>query len=299
MLKLPYLKLLWISVALLFITSIAFSPVSAMDQQTAIVQAQQYADQAQGYVQQAQQAAQQPVPSLFTSTTSGNAPLSGQFQDRSSNNPTSWSWDFGDGTRSSGQTASRVYSSPGYFTVTLTVTNSAGSATASRTMTVTQSAPVVQRPVIENLKADFTYEMGSKNDMSVNFFDDTKGGDIKSWSWDFGDGSTSSERNPSHKYNELRTYKVTLTIIGVVGNNEKITGSLASDKITKDIPVSDENHGWETFSNILTSIDVYNFLIKGELSFPIPDEILCPALQKLTSKHDLQCPKPNPNYVKI
>ena len=37
-------------------------------------------------------------------------------------------------------------------------------------------------------------------------------GSIRSWLWDFGDGTTSSERNPSHAYINEGTYSVTLTV---------------------------------------------------------------------------------------
>lgn len=47
----------------------------------------------------------------------------------------------------------------------------------------------------------------------VSFQDltDTKGTDIRSWLWDFGDGTTSNEQNPVHIYSNEGTYKATLT----------------------------------------------------------------------------------------
>jgi PKD repeat protein len=50
-----------------------------------------------------------------------------QFTDKSKNNPTSWTWDFGDGATSILQNPSYAYNSAGKYTVTLTVKNSAGS----------------------------------------------------------------------------------------------------------------------------------------------------------------------------
>lgn len=35
---------------------------------------------------------------------------------------------------------------------------------------------------------------------------------IHTWSWDFGDGSTSNEQNPIHKFQKAGTYAVTLTV---------------------------------------------------------------------------------------
>ena len=58
-----------------------------------------------------------------------------QFSDSSTGNPTSWSWDFGDGGTSSVQHPSHAYATVGTFTVTLTVGNAAGSNATSRTVT--------------------------------------------------------------------------------------------------------------------------------------------------------------------
>ena len=63
------------------------------------------------------------------------------FTDFSQNLPTAWAWDFGDGFTSIEQNPSNVFA-PGTYTVTLTVTNAAGTSTVSQQITV-QSSPVV------------------------------------------------------------------------------------------------------------------------------------------------------------
>jgi len=50
-------------------------------------------------------------------------------------------------------------------------------------------------------------------------FTDLSTGDITSWLWQFGDGGFSPERNPSHVYNYLGTYLVTLTVSGPCGED--------------------------------------------------------------------------------
>ncbi|PAV13689.1 cell surface protein, partial [Methanosarcina spelaei] len=74
----------------------------------------------------------------FSATqTSGIAPLTVNFIDQSTGSPTSWRWDFGDGTSSTGQNVSHTYTSDGTYTVNLKVSNSAGSNTKIKTGYIT------------------------------------------------------------------------------------------------------------------------------------------------------------------
>ena len=57
------------------------------------------------------------------SSTSGKAPLKVQFTDESIGSPTSWNWDFGDGTSSTEKNPVHTYNSSGQYTVTLTEKN--------------------------------------------------------------------------------------------------------------------------------------------------------------------------------
>jgi len=60
------------------------------------------------------------------------------FEDQSTNNPTSWSWEFGDGQTSRQQNPTHTYSAPGTYTVTLTVRNAIGEDSVSQLVQVTQ-----------------------------------------------------------------------------------------------------------------------------------------------------------------
>jgi PKD repeat protein len=82
-----------------------------------------------------------PVPptASFTATpNSGTAPLTVNFTDSSSGNPDAWAWDFeNDGTVDSNtQNPSFTYTTPNTYTAKLTVTNSAGSSSLTKTITV-------------------------------------------------------------------------------------------------------------------------------------------------------------------
>ncbi|MFC2086268.1 FISUMP domain-containing protein [Bacteroidota bacterium] len=86
-----------------------------------------------------------------------------QFSDQSSNSPTSWSWDFGDGRTSTSQNPTHSYFSTGSHNVSLTATNSYGSDTESKTNYIT---------VIS-----VGWETGTVNDYDENTYNTIKIGD--------------------------------------------------------------------------------------------------------------------------
>ena len=93
-----------------------------------------------------------PVASFTASATSGDFPLPVTFTDTSTNAPTSWAWDLGDGTTSIVQNPSVTYTAAGTYTVTLVASNVTGaSAIVTQTITVTTPPPVVISPVISSL----------------------------------------------------------------------------------------------------------------------------------------------------
>jgi PKD repeat protein len=80
-----------------------------------------------------------PEADFTTSTSSGEAPLSVSFTDRSTGEITSRSWDFGDGSTGTGKVPKHTYDRAGTFTATLMVTGSGG--TASRSMEIVVVEP--------------------------------------------------------------------------------------------------------------------------------------------------------------
>jgi PKD repeat protein len=85
-----------------------------------------------------------PPAASFTATPlAGTAPLAVQFTDTSTEDPTAWAWDFGDGETSTQQNPQHTYAEPGTYTVTLTATNAYGSDTKTMTdlITVYESGP--------------------------------------------------------------------------------------------------------------------------------------------------------------
>lgn len=72
-----------------------------------------------------------PAANFVTNISCAVAPKAIQFYDTSVNNPTSWHWDFGDGSTSTSQNPIHLYSTAGNYTVTLTATSSSGATSHS------------------------------------------------------------------------------------------------------------------------------------------------------------------------
>jgi PKD repeat protein len=143
----------------------------------------------------------------FAFTTVGNQV---NFVDQSTGTPTSWSWTFGDGSAiDSSQNPVHTYAGSGAYTVTLKVTNAAGSNSTSQVVTIAAgTAP----------KADFTFTVSG---LKANFLDRSTGSPT-SWSWSFGDGSALDfTQNPVHTYAAAGTYTVVLTATNASGSTSK------------------------------------------------------------------------------
>ena len=150
------------------------------------------------------------------SPTSGPAPLTVHFSDRSTGPPDDWSWVFGDGGTSDLPDPVHTYLTPGTYTVTLTVGRGAETASRTRTDYITVTAPVIQ--------ADFTASPTSGFAPLFVQFTDTSTGPVTSWAWDFTNDGTidSTARNPGHTYPSVGVYSVRLTVTGPGGSHTRI-----------------------------------------------------------------------------
>jgi PKD repeat protein len=156
-----------------------------------------------------------PVANFVGTPTTGRAPLHVTFTDSSTNTPTSWLWNFGDGSSVDATVPDPVhtYASAGTYTVALTATNSAGSNTFTRTSYITAS-PAAVTPV-----ANFVGTPTSGALPLTVAFTDISTNTPTSWIWNFGDGSSSNYKNPDHTYTTAGTYTVTLTATNSAGSN--------------------------------------------------------------------------------
>jgi PKD repeat protein len=143
-----------------------------------------------------------PVADFTETPTSGTASLQVQFTDHSPSKPTSWLWDFGDGTTSTAQDPLHSFTTAGTYSVTLQATNTFGSSPVSPPQSITVAAPA---PV-----ASFTEDHTSGTAPLAVQFTDTSTSTPTSWLWTFGDGTTSTIQDPLHSFTTAGTYLVTL-----------------------------------------------------------------------------------------
>ncbi|MBO6574695.1 MAG: PKD domain-containing protein [Rhodothermales bacterium] len=123
------------------------------------------------------------------------------------------SWDFGDGSTADGMTATHSFAQEGMYTVQFAVSNGNGKGMDSRTCMVTVEDPC-EDAVITSMTAS---NMAPDTQTSIRFSANTSGTQPVTYSWNFGDGNTSSSANPSHTYDEAGTYTVTLEVTNCGG----------------------------------------------------------------------------------
>ena len=178
-----------------------------------------------------------PLAANFTAEPRiGPKPLTVRFTDQSTGNITSWLWDFGDGTTSIDKNPVHVFKDYYSYNVSLTVTGPSGSKTTTKDSFIqgfVPSTPVAdfeKEPIqnntpmtvqfIDTSSCSATY-ISRGNGMLLGSMESADYGGITTWLWDFGDGETSTERNPAHRYKNPGTYTVSLRVVGPGGSKTK------------------------------------------------------------------------------
>ncbi|MBA6316586.1 PKD domain-containing protein [Cellulophaga baltica] len=182
---------------------------------------------------------QAPTAVATSDITSGEVSLAVQFTGDTSSDPDSgdvlsYAWDFADGSTATTANPSHTFTIAGTYDVTLIVTDDGTPALSSSevTLTITVNAPANQAPTAI-ATSDITSGEAS---LDVQFTGDTStdpdAGDVLTYAWDFGDGSTATTANPAHTFTTAGTYDVTLTV------TDDETPALSSSEVTITITVN-------------------------------------------------------------
>ncbi len=143
-------------------------------------------------------------PDCYTSYTSQHIEgYTYSFMNMSSEDLSSWLWDFGDGQTSTDENTQHTYQNPGVYQVCLSSEDiyQMCSQQYCDTLRVLDTTPCI---------ADFIYDDDNYNVQ----FTSTSSGPVDSYLWDFGDGNTSTEASPYHTYSSTGTYTVSLVVQG-------------------------------------------------------------------------------------
>jgi PKD repeat protein len=155
---------------------------------------------------------QPPTVTVTATPTTGTAPLNVAFVSNArdpESQALTYSWNFGDGQSSTQASPSHIYQAPGTFTARLTVTDSAG-LTASATVAINANAPGNRPPTVS---VNPSTTSGSEG-MSVVFNTTASDpdGQVVSYNWDFGDGTTATVASPTHVYARAGVYTASVVV---------------------------------------------------------------------------------------
>jgi PKD repeat protein len=168
------------------------------------------------------------------------------FTDNTSNNPTQWLWDFGDGYISVAQNPSHTYARPGIYNVKLVSSNLAGSDSLTKSVDVTSM-----------LYVDFVTPDSIFVNTPAQFIDSSQV--ATGWQWFFGDGASSQIQNPVHTYTNTGVFNVSFiansaTCSKTINRQITVYGNIGIDefdaKAVNVFPVPSSDHVKITWGGI-------------------------------------------------
>jgi PKD repeat protein len=163
------------------------------------------------------------VTAAFNGTPlTGLLPLTVIFVSNSSGYPTSWYWEFGDGTVSTSQNPTHTYTSSGIYDVNLRIMDETSTDWENKSSYI--FAPSVN---FTATPTDYSCPTNVYNkgvcEVNVAFADTTNGPANTYFNWSFGDNtwfntSVASLRNPTHKYSMIGTYSPSFSVTNTTTN---------------------------------------------------------------------------------
>jgi len=159
------------------------------------------------------------------------------FTDLSVNNPKSWQWTitpssfkFKNGTNSKSQNPIISFDSVKTYTVKLKVTNSRGSDSVTKIVTVKNYS----KPI-----AEFSAQpLNAKAGQLISFLDESKN-DPNSWIWTFGNKDSAFTQHPNYTYHQTGTYTVSLKASNPAGTDTKVKTNYV--KVTNEYTICDND----------------------------------------------------------
>jgi PKD repeat protein len=164
---------------------------------------------------------------------------------------TDFSWDFGDGTTTDVDTPTHTYTNPGRYDIQITASNPEHTNTTTHTNYIT-----IYGKIDSGFTTDKQYIYTGE---SIDFMDNSKNVTYpwsnelipsNEWTWNFGDGFNSNNRNITHKYTEPGVYNVSLFVENDYSNDISYSGP---DNLiyVHDLDVTPSTSSSETDKNVM------------------------------------------------
>lgn len=166
-----------------------------------------------------------PVADFVADNTSPTTSDTVNFTDLSINSPTSWDWEitpdnavFVNGTNSESQNPNVRFDAAGFYTVTLTASNAAGSGSETKTDYIDVSGLAPETNFVAEDTVTLIIDPVLFSDLSINT--------PTAWDWEadpatitFMDGTDENSQNPIILFNEPGNYSISLTASNATGSN--------------------------------------------------------------------------------
>ena len=176
------------------------------------------------------------VSDFATNDILGCAPHSATFTNSAyaiNGNVTNYLWTFGDSTTSTDANPTHIYNEMGTYDVSLVVENQAG---------CTDELVMTELVTVDKIEPFFIPQVTDCSTQSVDFTNASTAYDTNlSYLWDFGDGSTSTSKNPSHSYVSSGNYTICLTVENSWGCSEQFCDDINFQPLSANF-VADETY---------------------------------------------------------
>ncbi|MFK7813543.1 MAG: PKD domain-containing protein [Maribacter sp.] len=179
-----------------------------------------------------------PIAKVSATPVTGPAPLQVAFKGSEStddNSISSYTWDYKDGNTENKADTSHTFTEAGTYEVELIVKDENG-LTDKKTITITVTEPENEAPVAV-LTAD---KISGNIPLEVQFIGDKSTDDkaITSYTWDFKDGATATNSNPTHTFTTAGVYQVELTVKDEEGLINKKSITITANAIVNQAPAA-------------------------------------------------------------
>ncbi|WP_130735931.1 PKD domain-containing protein [Flavobacterium sp. J27] len=203
-----------------------------------------------------------PVSEFSAYPALGNSVPHTVFFTNQSTSADTWLWNFGDGSTSTSMNPIHTYTTTGAYTVSLKADN-----TTNGTSDIITKVDEIKIS-IPNAIIGGSQQTGC-GPFTMNFSDAStaNGAPLVSWSWDFGDGNTSTNQNPSHTYENSGVYTVSLLITDGFGNSDtatftnmvEVTGPNLAFEVDHTLILSNSSVAFTNLSNSASAVATWTW----------------------------------------